>query len=112
MRDIKNKFVVVDNKIIGRRVVFHKDIHKSPIGGGWWYFHREQNKLILYGNSSDFGPVKKEDIDKAELCGSFRQLKSAELIFDKRDHVHVMSILCDHLGESEAARIVMDCDWI
>ena len=112
MSNIKNKFVLVDNEIIGGRVVFHKDIHKSPIGGGWWYYHRGQNKLILYGSSSDFGPVSKQQVEKAELGGSFRSLTDVEVIFDEGSNLEVLNILMDHLGEEEGRRCVNECDWI
>lgn len=112
MRDIKNKYVLVDNKLIGARVVFHREIHPSPRGGGWWYYDRETNKLILYGTSFDFGSITKEQAMNAELGGSFRSLKDAEIIFDGRDNYDVLKILSDHLGEDRAMDIVTECDFI
>ena len=112
MSDIKNKFVLVDNEIIAGRVVFHKELHKSPLGGGWWYYHRKQNKLILYGSSHDFGSVNFEQIKDAELGGSFRNLENVEIIFDSRDHIEVLDILKDYLGMMEGIKAVSECDWI
>lgn len=112
MSNIKNKFVIVDGKLIGGRVVFHKELHKSPIGGGWWYYHRDQNKLILYGNSSDFGSVTEEEVRSSKLMGSFRHLKDAEIIFDKRECYDALAILCEHLGDDEGIKSVMECDYL
>lgn len=112
MSDIKNKFVIADNEIIAGRVVFHKELHESPIGGGWWYFHREQNKLILYGSSHDFGSVTKEQINSAELGGSFYNLKDVEIIFDERHNTDVCDILIDHIGFEEAVEVVSKCDFL
>ena len=110
--DLKNKFVLVDNEIIARRAVFHKEIHKSPLGGGWWYYHREQNKLILYGSSHDFGSVTKEQVEKAKLGGFFRNLKDVEVILDERDHLEVMQILIDNFGLKEGVECCTKCDFI
>lgn len=112
MSDVKNKFVITDNEIIGGRVIFHKQLHKNPVGGGWWYYHKEQNKLILYGSSQDFGSATKEQIDAAELSGSFKKLKKVEIIFDERDHLDVLNILTDHLGFEEALKCSSECDFI
>lgn len=112
MSNIKNKFVLVDNEIIGARVTFHREIHPKPKGGGWWYFHREQNKLVLYGSSFDFGSVTKEQVVSAELGGSFRNMEDVEVIFDERDNIDVLKILVDHLGQDEAIEAVTECDFI
>lgn len=109
---MKNKFVLVDNEIIVGRVTFHRELHDKPKGGGWWYYHKEQNKLILYGSSFDFGSVTKEDIENAELGGRFNRIKGAQIIFDERDHLEVLNILTDHLGEDEGVRCVTECDFI
>lgn len=109
---MKNKFVLVDNEIIAGRVAFHKELHKSPLGGGWWYYHTEQNKLILYGDSHDFGPISEEQIKDAELSGSFRNLENVEIVFDSRHHTEKLSILKDHLGIVEGTKVVSECDWI
>ena len=112
MENIKNKFVLVDGEIIASRVVFHKEIHKNPQGGGWWYFHRKSNKLFLYGKSHDFGGCTKDQIENATLGGSFRNLEDVEIIFDERDHLEILSILSDHLDIMEAAECVSKCDFI
>lgn len=112
MTDIKNKFVLVDNEIVIGRVVFHRQLDKSPVGGGWWYYHAEQNKLILYGSSYDFGAITKEQALSAKIGGSFRNMKNIEVIFDERDNSEVLSILIDYLGEDEGIRCTTECDFI
>ena len=117
MTQVKNKFILIDNEIIGGRVVFHRDLfrlhHKSyPKGGGWWYFHKEQNKLFLYGCSFDFGSLTREEVMSAELGGSFMNMKDVEVIFDSRDSLNVLDILTEHLGEEEGIRCVTECDFI
>lgn len=112
MNDVKNKFVLVNNQIIVRRAIFHREIHENPDGGGWWYYHQEQSKLILYGSSDDFGSVTKDQVKKAKLCGTFRNITDLEIIFDERNHLDVMRILIDHLGEEEGMKCTVECDYI
>lgn len=112
MSDIKNKFVLVDNEIIGARVIFHRNIHPNPKGGGWWYYHREQNKLVLYGSSFDFGSITKEQALNAELGGSFLNMEDVEVIFDERNEIDVLKILMEHLGYDEGMKCATECDFI
>ena len=58
--DIFPKFIVEDGIIKLGRVTFHKQLANNPDnvkGGGFWEWDRENNKLLLYGESHDFGPV-------------------------------------------------------
>lgn len=112
MSDIKNKFVLVDNEIIGGRVIFHRELDESPKGGGWWYYHADQSKLILYGSSQDFGSITKEQALNAELGGSFHNMEEAEVIFDERDNLDVLKILIDHLGADEGIKCCTQCDFL
>ena len=123
MSDIKNKFILtkglneVGYEIIGGRVTFHRNLYdamqqEKPKGGGWWYFHREQNKLVLYGSSFDFGSLTKEQVMEAELGGSFRNMEDVEVIFDERDSMDVLKILMEHLGDDEGMRCATECDFI
>lgn len=106
---LKNKFVLVDNEIIIGRVAFHKQLHQSPMGGGMWYYHTEQNKLILYGTSHDFGPISKKEALNAKVYGI---PKGFELIFDERNNHEALDILKDHLGELEGVKCYNECDYI
>lgn len=112
MSEVKNKFVIANNEIIGGRVIFHKQLHKNPVGGGWWYYHKETNKLILYGSSHDFGSVTNQQVKSSVLGGSFRNLKDVQIIFDKRDCLQVLDILIEHLGEDEGMECCVMCDFI
>lgn len=46
-------------------------------GGGWWEWNREENEVTLYGSSSDYGPVKKQDLlvvlEKNEVCHQWQE---------------------------------------
>ncbi len=75
MRDLKFKFIIDDGELILRKCVFHRELawaHKSGdddntvyptvIGGGWWYWDREKNRIYLYSKSEQFKACTKEQI--------------------------------------------------
>lgn len=112
MIGIKNKFVLVENEIILGRVTFHKELHTSPLGGGMWYFHKEQNKIILYGDSNDFGPVSKQQVYNANIQGPLKHINNLKVIFDERGNHQGLEILQDHLGKVEGTKCYNECDFI
>ena len=64
------KFIVEDGIIELGRVTFHKQLASDPtkvIGGGFWEWDRDKNKLLLYGESHDFGRVPLASLTNAIL---------------------------------------------
>ncbi len=63
------KFVIEDNSLIMSNVQYHKHMVTDPTkvnGGGWFRWLRMEDKdiLIFYGDSTDFGKAKIEDIKR------------------------------------------------
>lgn len=64
---MSKKFVLNNNKLVLGEVTYHCELcadNSKTIGGGRWYI--EDNKLILYGSSTEFGPVTEEQVMKAQ----------------------------------------------
>lgn len=62
------KFVISNGEIFFATVSYHSEILKDntkTIGGGWWHWDEEKKIIYLYGTSSDFGSVTKEQIAEA-----------------------------------------------
>lgn len=63
-----NKFILIDGELIFGNVEFHLElIPKSkantvrPSGGGRFFWNQKTDVVLIYGNSSDFGSVSKDD---------------------------------------------------
>lgn len=64
----KKKFIINDNRIILGEVDFHADLlkdHDKTIGGGYWFFDHLSDTMYLYGASSQFGALTKQQIENA-----------------------------------------------
>lgn len=63
------KFVINQKQLFfSANVKYHMEIckdNKETIGGGWWHWDKRERKVYLYGESSDFGDVTKEQIIEA-----------------------------------------------
>lgn len=61
----KPKFIIKNDLFILGWVKFHKELtsdRQGILGGGWWHLSTNENELTLYGFSTDFGAVTKEQI--------------------------------------------------
>jgi hypothetical protein len=105
MKDKKQKFVIVDGLIMTARVLFHRDIHPNPIGGGWWFWDRERDTIYLYGTSFDFGSATKEQVEKAEFFSAY--FKKSKIVFEPDPAKGLPTLLGEHM---EASRAVELCD--
>lgn len=75
MSDLYPKFIILDDVLIISKVTYHKHIlggivdpvtEKDRIkGGGWFRYSNKSNTFTFYGDSTDFGAAKIEDIQKA-----------------------------------------------
>lgn len=66
------KFIIMDDEFILGKVEFHADLTRKRDGikgGGWWHLNEDKTELLLYGTSSDFGSVTKEQIIAAFESG-------------------------------------------
>ena len=69
--DVFPKFIIeeINNKecfLVIAECTFHEDIatNRSKVKGGGWY-RINDNEIDFYGESTDFGPAKIEDIKRA-----------------------------------------------
>lgn len=68
--DVFPKFIIeTDDQegdcIILAKCTYHKQLatdHSKVKGGGWWTLDRESSVFVLYGDSTDFGRARLEDI--------------------------------------------------
>ncbi len=73
--DVYPKFIILDDVLIISKVTYHKHIlceEVDPVaekhrikGGGWFTFEHRTNTFTFFGDSTDFGRAKLEDIQKA-----------------------------------------------
>jgi hypothetical protein len=69
MADLFPKFIIENDSLIMMKVSFHKHMILDPAnseikGGGWFRYDNENKRFIFYGDSTDFGAAKLEDIKK------------------------------------------------
>ena len=73
MRDLKSKFVVVGDYIYMGKCVFHKDLiaeGDKPVGGGEFFFNKDDASFTFYGTSHDFGTATLAQITNAIQKGN------------------------------------------
>ena len=59
------KFIIENDNLILSKVTFHREIVKDASkvkGGGWFRYAHDTNTFVLFGDSTDFGAAKFEDI--------------------------------------------------
>lgn len=116
MRNIKQKFVITSDEFRMGRSVFHKDLIRGggedAIGGGSWYWDKERDTLYLYGESYDFGPVTKEDIEKNMSDIKRRYFKNSNVIFESNSYKTLLEILSENMCESRAKLLISQNDFI
>ncbi len=64
----KKKFIINDGRIIFGEVLYHSDLvrdNTKTVGGGLWFYDHLSDTMYLYGLSTDFGPVTREQVEKA-----------------------------------------------
>lgn len=69
------KWILNENQLVLGDVPYHFNLaqdHKTTKGGGRWHFDKETNTLLLYGESSDFGRAKIENLKLAKIDGGFQ----------------------------------------
>lgn len=60
-----SKFIIENGNLILAKVTFHKEIVKDASkvnGGGWFRYEHDTKTFVFFGNSTDFGEAKLEDI--------------------------------------------------
>lgn len=69
------KFIIQDNQLRLGNVEFHRDLRNPtgsiPTGGGFYYIRGNENKVIFYGSSVDFGNVTEKDLITVRESGNF-----------------------------------------
>jgi len=113
MSDIKNKFVITqDKKLIIGRCIFHKELDENPVGGGSWYYESETNRLFLWGKSQDFGRVTQQEVNKSELQGSIgRSDPPVEIVFEQDENLEAYEVLHSHMSY-KVATIACQCGFL
>lgn len=93
--DRKPKFIVIEGKqpntfdVKVGMVSLHKILKPSNTkvyGGGWFYLDRENDIMVLYSESVDFGRFKKEHVIMAlenKTGRFFRQFKGHTIYFSE-----------------------------
>lgn len=80
------KWIINENRLVLGNVPFHFNLassHKNTKGGGRYYYEKESNTLILFGESGDFGKAKLEDVKNSKKEGCFiyeNETKESELM--------------------------------
>ncbi len=93
---LQKKFVIVGNVITLGNVVYHSELHGSPQGGGFWFLDKDENVLYLYGKSTQFGPVTKQQVDNAIITKP--QFKYTKVIFEPNPNKLLSQVLIEHVG--------------
>lgn len=99
MSDLYPKFIILDDVLIISKVIYHKNIlcgEVDPVkekdrikGGGWFRFSNKSNTFTFYGDSTDFGAAKIEDIQKAINEGKvFTNVYQTHSIADKHNFAY------------------------
>lgn len=60
-----SKFIIENGNLILAKVTFHKEIVKDASkvkGGGWFRYVHDTKTFVFFGDSTDFGEAKLEDI--------------------------------------------------
>lgn len=115
MRNIKQKFIITSDGFRMDRTVFHKELiigGEDAIGGGSWYWDKERDTLYLYGESNDFGPVSKEDIEKNMSDIKRRYFKNSNVIFETNSYKTLLEILSENMCESRSKLLISQNDFI
>ena len=114
--NIKQKFVVCEDRIIWGRSALHRDLTKKKIlSGGWWFVDLEEKVLYLYGKSEDFGQFTKEQAEKYKedfLWRLERKDDKFKVVIDDESKYTIFELLCKYMDESRAAELVESNDFI
>lgn len=65
--NMAQKFVISEGKLILGHVKYHMDLVKDvskPVGGGYW--DEREDRVLLYGSSTDYGSATPEQVRDAE----------------------------------------------
>jgi len=118
MSDKKQKFIITQGgKFRQGRVQLHMDLQRDgdkAIGGGWWYWDRDENVLYLYALSVDFGPVTQEQIDEVMDQIKVRYFVDSKVIFTSPlDALKLKGVLILHGKTAEQAdEIINKNDYV
>lgn len=70
-----SKFIIENGNLILSKVTFHKEIVKDASkvnGGGWFRYEHDTKTFVFFGDSTDFGAAKIENIKECvENCKVF-----------------------------------------
>lgn len=97
----KPKWIIQDGEHRLGRVVMHEDLADKdgpkPIGGGMWFFDKDENVMYLYGKSYDYGQVTAEDLNNADMRMSLEKMTihfSTELDLElaKKNYVLIQNL--------------------
>ena len=108
--NLKQKFVIVDSLIMVGRVQLHKNLHPSPLGGGYWFWDQDKNILYLYGTSHEFGPVTQKQVDDAVL--KRLQFKYTKVVFESDSSKELIDILSENMNIRRACALIEANDFI
>ena len=91
MNDVFQKFILKEDDKLGlcmilAKCTFHKQLttdHDKVRGGGMWQYIKDNNEMLLFGKSYDFGACSLEDLK--HVVQNNKVFKNSRLIRDITD---------------------------
>ena len=103
------KWIIEDDHLKTGNVDYHYKLAKDAdkvIGGGRWHIDLENNLIIFYGRSTDFGSCRPEDLVQVRRNGNHhRMLKNLQWVFSPESSLekclkNYTIIRCDASGRN------------